>query len=45
MSLMRRVKAVFWWCYLHTVDPLPPKGDRVVCEELHGKDPYPFWLD
>ena len=25
MSLMRRVKAVFWWCYLHTEHPLPAK--------------------
>lgn len=77
MSLMRRVKAVFWWCYLHTEEPLPAKealasmptdddidllyrtysaqpkrddggpewGDRAVWEELHHKDPYPFWLD
>ncbi len=74
---MRRVKAVFWWCYLHTEAPLgareilasmptdddvdllyrtysvapkredggPEWGDRVVWEELHHKDPYPFWLD
>ena len=77
MSLARRVKAVFWWCYLHTECPLGPKemlaamptdddigllyetysvqpkredggpewGDRAVWEELHRKDPYPFWLD
>lgn len=77
LSLMRRVKAVFWWCYLHTEPPKPardvlasmptdddidflyrtysvsPKredggpewGDRVVWEELHHGDPYPFWLD
>ena len=77
LSLMRRVKAVFWWCYMHTESPRPareilrsmptdadidllyrtysasPKrddggpewGDRVVWEELHRKDPYPFWLD
>ena len=77
LSLMRRVKAVFWWCYLHTEEPLSAKellasmptdedidflyrtysvqpkrddggpewGDRVVWEELHHKDPYPFWLD
>ena len=77
MSLMRRVKAVFWWCYLHTEAPLgareildsmptdddvdllyrtysvapkredggPEWGDRAVWEELHHKDPYPFWLD
>lgn len=25
MSLMRRVKAVFWWCYLHTESPLGPR--------------------
>ena len=77
LPLMRRVKAVFWWCYLHTESPKPardvlasmptdddidflyrtysvsPKredggpewGDRVVWEELHHGDPYPFWLD
>lgn len=77
LSLMRRVKAVFWWCYMHTESPRParelihsmptdddidflyktyslsPKredggpewGDRAVWEELHHKDPYPFWLD
>lgn len=77
LSLMRRVKAVFWWCYLHSENPLPAKeilssmptdddidflyrtysvapkredggpewGDRVVWEELHHKNPYPFWLD
>lgn len=77
LSLMRRVKAVFWWCYLHTEHPKGPKeilasmptdedidflyrtycvapkredggpewGDRVVWEELHHSDPYPFWLD
>ena len=77
MSLARRVKAVYWWCYLHTESPLPPSellarmptdddidllyetyatrpkredggpewGDRAVWEELHRKDPYPFWLD
>ena len=77
MSAMRRVKAVYWWCYLHTECPLPPSeildsmptdddidflyrtyaahpkredggpewGDRAVWEELHHKDPWPFWLD
>ncbi|MDM8301087.1 IS1249 family transposase [Collinsella tanakaei] len=77
LSLMRRVKAVFWWCYMHTENPRPareilrsmptdddigllcrtytvaPKredggpewGDRAVWEELHHRDPYPFWLD
>jgi hypothetical protein len=24
MSLMRRIKAVYWWCYTHSEDPLPP---------------------
>lgn len=24
MSLSRRIKAVFWWCYIHTENPLPP---------------------
>lgn len=23
----------------------PEWGDRVVWEELHHKDPHPFWLD
>ena len=23
----------------------PEWGDRVVWEELHHKDPFPFWLD
>lgn len=77
LSLMRRVKAVYWWCYLHTECPMaaaeilgamptdddidflyrtysaspkrddggPEWGDRVVWEELHHKDPFPFWLD
>lgn len=25
MSAMRRVKAVFWWCYLHTESPRPAR--------------------
>lgn len=77
MSDARRVKAVFWWCYLHTESPKgargilssmptdedvellyetyaagpkrddggPEWGDRAVWEELHRKDPYPYWLD
>ena len=24
MPLLHRVKAVFWWCYMHTESPLPP---------------------
>jgi hypothetical protein len=24
LSLMRRIKAVFWWCYMHTEYPLSP---------------------
>lgn len=24
MSLIRRIKAIFWWCYQHTENPLPP---------------------
>lgn len=24
MSLMRRIKAIYWWCYMHTENPLPP---------------------
>ena len=24
MSLIRRIKAVYWWCYLHTECPKPP---------------------
>ena len=23
LSLIRRIKAVFWWCYMHTESPLP----------------------
>jgi hypothetical protein len=23
LSLIRRIKAVFWWCYMHTASPLP----------------------
>lgn len=23
MSLIRRIKAIFWWCYTHTQNPLP----------------------
>ena len=23
LSLVRRVKAVYWWCYMHTECPLP----------------------
>lgn len=23
MRLMRRVKAIYWWCYMHTENPLP----------------------
>ena len=22
--LTRRIKAIFWWCYMHTENPLPP---------------------
>ena len=32
MSDLRRVKAVFWWCYMHTEDPLPA---REILELLH----------
>ena len=77
MSLARRVKAVFWWCHMHSGDARsaaeklatmptdediellyrtysagpkrddggPEWGDRAVWEELHHRDPYPFWLD
>ena len=24
LSTIRRIKAIFWWCYLHTEKPLPP---------------------
>jgi hypothetical protein len=24
LSLIREIKAVFWWCYMHTEFPLPP---------------------
>ena len=26
-------------------DGRPEWGDRAVWEELHSKDPFPFWLD
>lgn len=26
LSKMRRVKAVYWWCYMHSEEPLPAKG-------------------
>ncbi len=78
LSLMRRVKAIFWWCYMHTQSPKPPKellqvmptdddidllyqsyspyaqqledgpkewGDKVVWEELHHKNSYPYWIE
>ena len=77
MSLMRRVKAVFWWCHMHSGDTRtateklatmptdedidflyrtysaspkregggPEWGDRAVWEELHHRDPFPWWLD
>ena len=24
LSTIRRIKAIFWWCYMHTESPLPP---------------------
>ncbi|MCF2622038.1 hypothetical protein I6E04_07125 [Collinsella tanakaei] len=24
LSIERRVKAIFWWCYMHSPDPPPP---------------------
>ena len=77
LSALRRVKAVFWWCHVHSGDQRtaaerlatmptdddiellyrtysaspkrddggPKWGDRAVWEELHHKDPFPFWLD
>lgn len=77
MSLVRRVKAVFWWCHMHSGDARtateklatmptdedigflyrtysaspkredggPEWGDRAVWEELHHRDPFPWWLD
>ena len=24
LSLTRRIKTIFWWCYMHTEHPLPP---------------------
>ncbi len=24
MSTLRRVKAVFWWCHMHSENPMPP---------------------
>lgn len=35
MSLMRRVKAVFWWCYLHAEEPL---GARDMLESMPTDD-------
>ena len=26
LSKMRRAKAVYWWCYMHSEEPLPAKG-------------------
>ena len=77
LSALRRVKAVFWWCHMHSGDARtaseilasmptdadidllyrtyssspkredggPEWGDRAVWEELHHRDPFPFWLD
>ncbi len=77
LSALRRVKAIFWWCHMHSGDVRsareklasmptdadidflfsvyssspkrddggPEWGDRVVWEELHHRDPFPFWLD
>lgn len=77
MSLMRRVKAVYWWCRMNSGDSRtaaeklasmptdadidllyrtysaspkhedsgPEWGDRAVWEELHHRDPFPWWLD
>lgn len=77
MSSLRRAKAIFWWCYMHTEEPLSPQeilrrmpknkdfdylyktyspygqredggpvwGDKAVWEELHHRDPYPYWLE
>lgn len=77
MSLVRRVKAVFWWCHMYSGDARtaaeklatmptdedidflyrtysaspkredggPEWGDGAVWEELHHRDPFPWWLD
>ena len=77
LTSLRRVKAVFWWCHVHSGDTRsasellasmptdadidllyrtyssspkredggPEWGDRAVWEELHHRDPFPFWLD
>ena len=77
LTSVKRVKAVFWWCYAHSGDARtareklaamptdadidflfsvysaspsredggPEWGDRAVWEDLHHRDPYPFWLD
>lgn len=77
MSLIRRVKAVFWWCHIHSGDARtaaeklatmstdddidllyrtysaspkredggPEWGDGALWEELHHRDPFPWWLD
>lgn len=43
LSIERRLKAVFWWCYMHSPDPLPAAGilramptDRSIAE-VYGR--------
>lgn len=32
LSLVRRIKAVYWWCYMHTDSPLSPKESSHQCQ-------------
>ena len=50
MSLVRRIKAVYWWCYMHTEAPMPPReilasmptdDDIDMLRTLYAGDPVP----
>lgn len=50
LSLVRRVKAVYWWCYMHTESPLAPRellasmptdDDIDLLRELYAGNPVP----
>ena len=34
LSTIRRIKAIFWWCYLHTEKPLPPARSCASCRQM-----------
>ena len=38
MSVERRIKAVFWWCYMHTEYPLSPAELLKVMPTDHSVD-------